>query len=75
MSLLFLAALVEPSGLPCFLLAIRQGSVLVCELVGSVVALGFLFSGFLGFRAGSGAEEGKVISASGAVPSWTAVGS
>src|SRR5579862_2034296 len=67
MSLVFLAAFVEPSGLPCFLLTIRQDSVLGCESVGSIAILGLLFSGFLGRRASSGAVDGTVISASGAM--------
>src|SRR5579862_1940417 len=75
MSLVFLAAFVEPSGLPCFLLTIRQDSVLSCESVGSVAILELLFSGFLGRRASSGAVDGTVISASGTVPSSTTVGS
>ena len=46
-----------------------------CKSVGSVAILEFLFSRFLGRWASSGAVDGTVISASGAMPSSTAAGS
>jgi hypothetical protein len=74
MSLVFLDALVEPSGLPRFLFTTRQDSVLSCDSVGSVATLGLLCSGFPDRRAGSGAvDENRVISASGVALSWTKI--